>query len=272
MRKSNIIPLIITAAVFIILEIAALGMLRHNGVLQNIWISKASHTLMAKLWGGSENIKQYFSLSEVNHKLAEENFELRKELNRLYELLPEHSAKPDSLDSNKFTYIFASIEKISTNKQHNYIIVDKGSKHGVVKGSGIITNKGAVGIIDAVSDNYSYAISFQNHNMNISSRVGKEGSVGPMSWDGFSASGAILREIPSHHIVEKGDTIYTSGFSSIFPASIPLGTAEEAKIVNGATFEIKVKLFEDLNSLRYVTIVNNNHSNEIKNLENDAAE
>ncbi len=272
MRKSKIIPFLINAAVFIILEIAALGMLKHNGTLQNIWVSKASHSFMAKLWGGTENAKQYLSLKETNHKLAEDNFELRQELNRYYELYPKYAEKPISQDTAKFTYIFGSIEKISNNKQHNYIIVDKGSKDGVLKGSGIITSKGAVGIVEAVSGNYSYAISFQNHNMNISSRIGKEGSVGPMTWDGFSSSGAILKGIPSHHAIEKGDTIYTSGFSSIFPAGIPLGIAKNAKIVHGATYEIKVELFEDLNSLRYITIVNNNHSNEIKNLEYNEAE
>ena len=64
-----------------------------------------------------------------------------------------------------------------------------------------------------------------------------------------------------------GDTVFTSGFSSIFPPDIPLGTAGEAKVVNGATYEIKVKLFEDFNSLRYVTVVENIGKDEIKRLE-----
>ena len=55
--------------------------------------------------------------------------------------------------------------KISTNTQHNYFILDKGSADGVTSGSGVITPNGAIGIIDAVSENYSYAISFQNHNI-----------------------------------------------------------------------------------------------------------
>lgn len=272
MRKSKIIPFIFNAAVFILLEIAALSMLRHNGTLQDIWFSKITHTFMGKVWGSTESVKHYFALNESNQRLAEENFELKKEVDRLTTLFPEYVELLDSLDTEKFTYIFGTIEKISKNKQHNYLIINKGVKDGVREGSGVITRKGAVGIIEAVSDNYSYAISFQNHNMNISSRIGNQGSVGPMSWDGFSSSGAILKEIPTHHTVEKGDTVYTSGYSSIFPAGIPLGTAVDAKIVNGATFDIKVKLFEDLNSLRYVTIVMNNHSDEIKNLEEDETE
>jgi rod shape-determining protein MreC len=105
--------------------------------------------------------------------------------------------------------------------------------------------------------------------MNISARLGKEGAVGPMSWDGFSSAGAILKEIPHHVEFQPGDTVYTSGYSSIFPADIPLGTVGEAKIVNGATYDIKVTLFEDFGALRYVTVVDNLGKDEIKKLEED---
>ena len=103
--------------------------------------------------------------------------------------------------------------------------------------------------------------------MNISARLGKEGAVGPMTWDGFSSSRAILSEIPHHVNFEKGDTVFTSGYSSIFPPDIPLGTAGEAKIVNGATYDIEINLFEDFGALRYVTIVENIGKEEIEELE-----
>ena len=66
---------------------------------------------------------------------------------------------------------------------------------------------------------------------------------------------------------EKGDTVYTSGYSSIFPPDIPLGTIGESKIVNGATYEIDVKLFEDFGALRFVLIVENVGKGELKELE-----
>lgn len=90
-----------------------------------------------------------------------------------------------------------------------------------------------------------------------------------MSWDGFSTARAILREIPLHVEFEKGDTVYTSGYSSIFPPDIPLGTVGEAKIVNGATYDIKVTLFEDYGALRYVTVVDNLGKEEINALEEE---
>jgi rod shape-determining protein MreC len=67
--------------------------------------------------------------------------------------------------------------------------------------------------------------------------------------------------------ITPGDTVYTSGHSSIFPADIPLGTVKGAEIVNGATYDIQVELFEDFGALRYVSIVENLGKEEINTLE-----
>ena len=90
-----------------------------------------------------------------------------------------------------------------------------------------------------------------------------------MKWDGRSSRGAILSEIPHHIGISPGDTVYTSGYSTIFPPDIPLGTTGESRLVNGATYEIKVTLFEDFSRLRYVTIVNHTGKEELKELEEE---
>ena len=243
-------------------------MLSHNGAMQNVWFSKGMHAVMGTLWGGTEQIKDYFSLRKVNESLALENHELRTRLAQYEAQEQEADEKMQISDiAGGFRYIPASIMKISNNTQHNYMIIGKGSEDGVATGSGVITGKGAIGVVDAVSSNYSYAISFKNHEMNISARLGKEGAVGPLSWDGKSRNGAILKEIPHHVEFEPGDTVFTSGYSSIFPPDIPLGTTGKSKIVNGATYEIEVTLFEDFGSTRHVTIVENLGKDEIKKLE-----
>ena len=236
--------------------------------MQNVWFSKGMHAVMGTLWGGTEQIKDYFSLGKVNETLALENHELRTRLAQ-YEAMEQEANEQIQISdiAGGFRYIPASIMKISNNTQHNYMIIGKGSEDGVTTGSGVITGKGAIGVVDAVSSNYSYAISFKNHEMNISARLGKEGAVGPLSWDGKSRNGAILKEIPHHVEFEPGDTVFTSGYSSIFPPDIPLGTTGKSKIVNGATYEIEVTLFEDFGSTRHVTIVENLGKDEIKKLE-----
>ena len=269
-KSRNIYRSIFNAALFIVMEIAALNMLHSSSLGQGFFITRLQHAFAASVWGGLQGIGNYFSLKSVNENLSKENFALRA-------LLGEISSSQDSLRSLAvaegvskmagFKYIWAEVNVISQNKQHNYLIVNKGAKDGVRPHSGIITNNGIVGIIDTVGTNYSYAMSFMNSGVNLSARLGREGAIGPLSWDGHSKDGAVLREISLQVKFERGDTVFSSGHSSIFPPDIPLGTVGDARIINVATYEIEVKLLQDFGALRYVTIVQNEDREEITGLE-----
>ena len=146
-RKGNIIKIILNAAIFIAMEIAALNMLSNSGKMQNFFISKAAHWFQGTIWGSTESIKYYFSLNKANEELAEENFRL-VQLLRSY-TLEEEMANLDSLTSSRnlssigqFSYISGSIVKMSRNKQRNYLILGQGSEEGVTPQSGIITSNG----------------------------------------------------------------------------------------------------------------------------------
>jgi len=270
-RERKIFPLIVNAAIFILLEIAALNMLRHNSELQSLWLSRISHTFMAKVWGGSDRLRHYFSLNKENERLAQENAILNQQLKEYRDR--EDQSYSDSLTAElkaygDYVYAPATIVKISRNKQHNYFIINKGSEDGIRPQSGIITNSGVVGIIDAVDKHYSYGLSFMNSDISVSSRIGKEGAVGPLSWDGVSVDKAVLKEIPLQYKYSPGDTVWTSGYSAIFPPDIPLGVTGGSKIVNGAVNEIEVHLFENFTALRFGTVVENIGRDEIISLEN----
>jgi len=271
-QGSSISRIITNAAIFIAMEVAAIGMLSHSSEFQNLFISKAAHVFMAKVWGGSESIKHYFSLKEANERLSQENFELRRQLDRYAEVLGRSNL--DSMARNyagspSFDYTPAKVVKVSRNKQHNYLIIGKGEVDGIQEHTGIITPEGVVGIVDAVGKNYSYAISFMSPEMSVSARLGKEGVVGPMVWDGKHSDIGLLMEIPLQSRFERGDTVYTSGFSSIFPPQIPLGVTEDTKIVNGATYTITVRLFQDFSTLQNVMVVRNNGKEEMEMLESE---
>ncbi len=267
-KERSVVRNILTVAVFIILEIASVLMLSRNNQIQRLWIARISHGFMARTWGASQSVSNYFSLKRQNDELALENDRLQK-LVRGYELAAREAdpASKPVLADNGFNYIPATIIKSSTNTQHNYLIIDKGSEDGVTRNSGIITDKGVIGIVDAVSSHYSYAISFLNTELFISARLGNSGAVGPLAWDGTGSDRAILKEIPLQFKFAPGDTIYTSGYSTIFPPDIPIGVAEESKIINGATNEIKVDLFQNHKALKYVTIVSNTRAAEIEAIE-----
>ncbi|MGN0202239.1 MAG: rod shape-determining protein MreC [Candidatus Cryptobacteroides sp.] len=267
-RSRSVGARILCAAVFILLETAAVVMLTHNNSMQRLWLMRLSHGFMAKTWGVTQNVNNYFSLAGQNEELALENHRLQEIIRDYEEAARKADINLQSVTrSDGFVYTPAQIIKSGTNSQHNYLILDKGSEDGIVQNSGIISSKGVIGIVDAVSRHYSYAISFLNTEVNISTRLGETGAVGPLAWDGKHTDGAILKEIPLQFKYSPGDTVYTSGYSVIFPPDIPLGTAGEASIINGATNEIKVTLFQDHTALKFVTIVRNTRASEIEGLE-----
>ncbi|MBR1872924.1 MAG: rod shape-determining protein MreC [Bacteroidales bacterium] len=263
----KIIPALVNAAIFILMEVAALSLLHNNGRVQNFFISKWMHSFMAKTWGAAENVRYYFSLSGMNEDLASENFALARQVD-YYKSLTGAEAPSGLTEVGDYRYLPASIVKSSRNKQHNYLIINKGSEDGVTPRSGLVSSCGVVGIVDAVSKHYSYAISFMNTEFSVSARLGREGSVGPLVWDGKATDGAVLGQIPLQQKFAPGDTVYTSGYSSIFPSDIPIGVVGDSKVVNGATYEIKVRLLQDFGALRFITVVSNKGREEISSLEN----
>ena len=77
MRRGNFIQHVITAAIFIALEVAALAMLYYNGTLQRMWFSEAAQGFMSSIWGSTQKVKDYFHLRSANDSLALENHALR---------------------------------------------------------------------------------------------------------------------------------------------------------------------------------------------------
>lgn len=263
---------VINAAIFVVMEVAALLMLSGTRSLQDIWINRASHRTHAALWRSGENIRNYFTLDKQNRALAGENLVLAEKV-RQYEGKRLAIANGIIADTTQGEYRFipATIVKASRNSQHNYIILDKGRADGVKPHSGILCSGGVVGVIDAVDEHYSYGLTLMNPLISVSSRIGREGLVAPLVWDGLRTDRGLLKELPMYYDLHPGDTVFTSGFSTIFPPDVPLGTIMRPSEVDGSVQEAVVNLFLDFKSLRYVTIVDNTASEEIAGLEKTEA-
>ncbi len=251
--------LLVSAATFILLEVAALVLLHSSSSVQNVWLNRASHRTMAFLWGSGETVRSQFQMEELNRTLQAENARLQERL-RAYEALgveQEELARMAAQEAAKYRYTPATVVKMSRNRTHNYIILNKGSEDGIRPQSGIISDLGVVGIVEAVDKHYCYGLTLMNPEMSIGARLGRSELVAPLSWDGRHSGRAILRNLPPHFNVEPGDTVRTSGFSSIFPPDIPIGVTGESRLVDGSTRQVDVELFQDFSKLRYVTVVEN---------------
>ena len=265
-RRSPLAASLANVAVFIILEAAAALVLSGTNRLQRLWLARFSHGFMAKTWGATQNIRGYFSLRGSNEALARENQSLLERVRRLESQLSRDSVSYSELRGDGFRYTGAEVLRSTSGKQRNYIILGKGSNEGISVNSGVITPRGVIGIVDAVGPRFSYVISFMNADFSISARIGREGSVGPLAWDGIHSDRALLREIPLQFKYEKGDTVYTSGYSTIFPPGIPLGVCGGSRVVNGSVNEVEVALFQDHSAVRYVSVAENLQRGEVEAL------
>ena len=266
-RKTS--SILICAATFILMEVAALVMLHGTSALQNIWINRASHRVMALLWGSGETLRSHFQLERLNEELQTENARLQERL-RAYEAQETERnglARTGAPPKSGYRYIPATVVKMSRNRTRNYIILDKGSEDGIRPQSGIISDRGVVGIVEAVDRHYSYGLTLMNPDMSVGARVGGTDVVAPLSWDGISSVGAVVRNIPPHYTIEPGDTVRTSGYSTIFPPGIPIGTTGRTRLVDGSTRQVDVTLFQDFATVRYVTVVDNLERAEIMAVE-----
>ena len=259
MKARGFLNQLASLVVFAALELAMLYLTTRSADLQRIWVARAGHAFMGAVWGSSESVRNYFALGKENKMLVRENEKLQQELADAKERLRQ--LRIDTMRVNYhpgYSLIPAEVVKLSRGKQHNYIILNRGFEDGVKEKSGIITHAGVVGIVDAVSEHNAFALSLQNHDISISARLGTEGG------SGIHSNGALLKEIPLQYHYNVGDTVYTSGHSLLFPPDIPLGIAGEARVVNGATNEIKVTLFQDFSAVRYVMVVHNDALDEIE--------
>ena len=250
---------------FILLETLSIVLVVRGGVVQRFKVLGAVRSVESWCWQHTGRIGSYFSLRPENERLAAENLQLRQQLSR-------YAAAQSELDSvvrfvePPFTYIGATVIRNSVDRQHNYLILDRGAKEGVEPGMGVVTARGVVGIVSAVSRHYAYVLSLLNTEQSVSAKLAGSGSFGPLTWPGTEPDKAVLQEIPVHIQAAPGDTVYTSGYSTIYPPDIPIGSVAGSKISQGSSQELTVRLFEDFRSLHSVYIVANNHRQELEEL------
>ena len=259
---------LVCAATFILLEVAALALLHASSTLQDIWLTRASHRTMAFLWGSGETVRTQFQLERLNRELQSENARLQERL-RAYERSEagqEELARMAEREAASYRYTPATVVKMSRNRTRNYIILNKGSEDGIRPPSGIISDRGVVGIVESVDRHFAYGLTLMNPEMSIGARLGSSDVVAPLSWDGRSTGRAFVHNLPPHYEVAPGDTVRTSGYSSIFPPGVPIGVTGGSRLVDGSTRQVEVLLFQDFAALRYVTVVENLERTEILSL------
>ena len=260
---------------FVILEVASFVLLfRFNNYQQSAYFTSAN-TVVGAVYEVSGGISSYFHLKSVNEDLLDRNMLLEEQINNLEKALKERQLDSIAVISIRkmpqkdYLLFKARVIKNSLNLADNYITLDKGSSSGIHSEMGVVDGNGIVGIVYETSPSYSVVISVLNSKSNISCKIVGSDYFGYLKWEHGDSRYAYLKDLPRHAEFNLGDTVVTSGFSTVFPEGIMVGTVDDmSDSHDGLSYLLKIKLATDFGKLSDVRVIARNGQQEQKELEN----
>lgn len=260
---------------FVVLEIICFVLLfSYNNYQGSVYLSTAND-VTSRLISGRDKVTYYFSLAEVNDRLATHNAELQQRVVELESLVSQY--RLDSLAEvetvqrvhrSGYAITPARVIDKSINRANNYITLDRGTLDGVEPDMGVMGIDGVVGVIYKCTEHYSLVMPLLNSSSRISCKVMGANDIGYLSWNGGDARYAILHDLPRYSAVAVGDSIVTSGSSSFFPENIMVGKVEELyPSTDGLYMTLKVALSTQFSQLSYAFVMRKMDADELETLE-----
>ena len=260
---------------FILLEVICFVLLfRFNNYQQSVFFTSAN-VVAGKVYEVSGGISSYFHLKSVNEDLLDRNMALEQQITNLENRLKDY--RIDSITMNSIRYLEQADYKIfkahvirnSLNQADNYITLDKGSSSGIRPEMGVVDGNGVVGIVYKTSPSYSLVISVLNSKSSISCKIIGSEYFGYLKWEYGDSRYAYLKDLPRHAEFNLGDTVVTSGYSTVFPAGVMVGTVDDMSYSNdGLSYLLKIKLATDFGKLGNVRVISRSGQGEQRELEN----
>lgn len=256
------------AITFAFLEFLSGWLIVQNNQYHKAAFFNSSNAITARLLAVSHEVKSYFYLRKTNEDLANEIGNIREKLEQRKYILDSSAVNQFDTTFLPYKFITAKVVNNSINFFNNYITINKGKHDGVEPGMGVIGHNGIVGKVKYVSSDFSVVTSILHSDFLISSKVNRKVNLCSTQWDGANPFFAKLLYVPRHIDLQVGDTVSTSGFNSIFPPDIMIGTISSVDLKTEALFyDAGLKLSTDFSTLTYVQIIMSSLRNEKDSLE-----
>jgi len=258
---------------FCVLICLSFLLIANNNQFQRSKYLQATREVTGRIYSVTNYFHSYFYLKNTNAALMQRMAQLETEI---YACQSQSASMQNYLeqvdilgiDSLVYSFIPARVANNSVLHHENYLTLNKGSNDGIQPDMGVLSSNGVVGVVVHTSPHFSTAISLLNTKYKLNGKIQNSDYFGPLVWDGRDARYIYLTEIPRHVAINSGDTVVTSGYSTVFPKGIPIGTiVGEKKQRDDSYRTIRIKLFTDFNRLNEVLIVTNRLHKEQKDLE-----
>jgi rod shape-determining protein MreC len=254
---------------FFIFELSSLFIyIKYNSFQKATFISSTSK-ITGSLYTQVNDLHGYLSLREVNDSLARENASLRNQLKSSFYIDTIAKRKVnDTIYKQQYTFIEAKVINNSVNRSNNYITINKGSKHGITKGMGVICSSGLVGKVVFVGDHLSVVQSLLHKDSRFSAMLAKNKEIGYIEWsDNLDPHKGFLKDVSNNAQPSIGEEVVTSQYS-LFPAGISIGKVSNLHTkAGGFALNMEVTLAVDFSKLQYVDVIVNKFAQEQAGLE-----
>ncbi len=253
---------IIVLAVLLILSLVMLG---KSLSFNEYRLARAVQGVVGPIQKSGAGMVHRFRLGPENEALVQQNIELMRERENMFiekedTLLTEMST-PDSNNRQRvrlYDYTYAHVIYRTVDRAFNYMIVDKGAKDGMARDMAVLSPSGVAGVVTDVSQNFATVRPILHPETRISAEVVPAHQNGTVIWEGNDPEVAYLEAIPQHSEINIGDSVFTNGYSNIFPKGLLIGTVKEVQVGNNASFlTIKVKLATKYTDIYTVYLVEN---------------
>lgn len=258
--------------VFILLELICFVLIIQYNDAQNRIFFGTTNTFVGVTLEKKYSVQKYFYLSETIKGLQQANAELSSKLSSIRST---NEAIIDTFKNEELIYSFipANIIAKSTLGTKNHYTLDKGTLDGIKLHTGVVSDKGVIGIITGVSKHYAKVMSIFHPQSSISISLKRNHYFGSLSWKEIDYQRINLEGIPKYVDLIEGDTIETSGYSNLFPKGKMIGVIESFENKQDRNdYLITVKLDESLLNLRSVYVINNLMKEEIEQMQNTSNE
>lgn len=178
-------------------------------------------------------VNEYLDMHEQNEVQTREIAKLKSLLpyNR-YNTVPEIETYLDSTSTQRYKYLATRVVNRNPYNPNNTFVIDRGTDLGVSPGQGVVTENGIMGIIDLVTDKHARGISILHGAARVSAGI-KSGHYGTLRWPGKDPRYVVVTDIPDFVKIMPNDTVFTTGFSNVFPTGQVIGTVANSAIEPG---------------------------------------